>query len=660
MLMSWPTFLGFTLLSGALASGQTPDPAADSIAELQRMMAVQVQTAALRKQSLQDAPASVTVIAAEDIRRYGYRTLAEVLANVRGFYTISDGALRYAGVRGFSLLGDYNMRFLVLLNGHQLTDNVYSAMYHFGQDFPLDMDLVEQIEIVRGPSSALYGSNGIFATVNVITKTPTNAARERVTAEVGSFGSQKLTASSSFTLGKAVKVLISFSGEHSGGRTVDFPELAQRGFSPSGTAHAEAEIGYHTFANLAWKNWTVTAVFGQYKAIVPTGWYGADIGDTGTSDLESRDFVEAAWSRAAGKRGEVRWRTYYDRYRYDGVYPYAADPAYRNYDGALGDWLGSQFVYQTHRGRLGIVTVGGEGNVDLRNVQYNFNLIETAGGFIRDDKFRISHRRTSGGVFVQDELKLSPAWTAYLGGRIDGTTSDPAFFSPRAVLVYTRHGTTYKLMYGKAFRNPSTFERYWEPNPALKAERISTVEFSREQSLHKRVNLIASVFRYGLTNLIEGVPISVDTLQYRNAWRASAVGVEAELNGHPLDWLETVGSVSVQRTRGIDGQQRLQNSPARLVQFRASAPVWRQRLIVSGAVRYVGSRLSAYVDRIPAVTLADLTVTAQRIHPRLDCQFGVRNLLNRQYSDPLSPEHTPHFLPGVGRNVYVRLIWRNE
>jgi iron complex outermembrane receptor protein len=647
-------------LATVLAFGQTPDPGADSIAELQRMMAVQVQTAALRKQSIQDAPASVTVITAEDIRRYGYRTLGEALANVRGFYIISDGAFRYAGVRGFSLLGDYNMRFLVLLNGHQLTDNVYSAMYYFGQDFPLDMDLVDQIEIVRGPSSALYGSNGLFATVNVITRTPTNAAREHVSTEVGSFGSQKVTASSSFTLGKGVKALISFSGEHSAGRTVDFPELAQQGISPSGTSHAEAEIGYHTFANLTWKNWTLTAVFGQHKAIVPTGWYGADIGDTGTTDLESRDFVEAAWSRAVGKDGEVRWRTHYDRYRYDGTYDYSGDPTYRNYDGALGDWLGSQFVYQTRRKLLGIVTVGGEGNVDLRNVQYSFNVVETSGASVREDLFRISHRRTSGGIFVQDELKLSPAWTAYLGGRIDGTTSDPAFFSPRAALVYTRHRTTYKLMYGRAFRNPSTFERYWEPNPALRAERISTVEFSREQSLHKRVNLIASVFRYGLTNLIEGVLISENTLQYRNTWRASAVGVEAELNGHPLDWLETTASLSVQRTRGIDDGRHLQNSPARLAQFRASAPVWRQRLVVSGAVRYVGSRFSAYADAMPAVTLADLTVTARRVNPRLDLQFGVRNLLNRQYSDPLSPEHTPQFLPGAGRNVYVRLIWRNE
>ena len=132
------------------------------------------------------------------------------------------------------------------------------------------------------------------------------------------------------------------------------------------------------------------------------------------------------------------------------------------------------------------------------------------------------------------------------------------------------------------------------------------------------------------------------------------------LNGHPLDWLETVASFSAQRTRGINDGQRLQNSPARLAQFRASVPVWRQRLSLTGAARYVGSRLSAYGESVPGSALADLTVTAQRLRPRLDIQFGVRNLLNRPYSDPLSPEHTPHFLPGAGRNVYVRLIWRNE
>ena len=83
-----------------------------------------------------------------------------MLTNVRSFYTTRDGALTYPGVRGFGLLGDYNARFLVMVNGHRMTDIVYGAMYLFGQEFPLDMSLVEQIEIVRGPSSALKRGGG--------------------------------------------------------------------------------------------------------------------------------------------------------------------------------------------------------------------------------------------------------------------------------------------------------------------------------------------------------------------------------------------------------------------------------------------------------------------------------------------------------------------
>ena len=133
-----------------------------------------------------------------------------------------------------------------------------------------------------------------------------------------------------------------------------------------------------------------------------------------------------------------------------------------------------------------------------------------------------------------------------------------------------------------------------------------------------------------------------------------------EINGQPTAWLETVGSFSVQRTRGIDSGERLQNSPVRLGQFRASVPFVRQRLMLGGAARHLGSRRGADGGGVPAVTLADLTVTAPHVHPQVELQFGIRNLMNTAYSDPLSPEHVTHLMPGAGRSVYIRLAWHRE
>jgi iron complex outermembrane receptor protein len=313
-----------------------------------------VETAALYAQTLQEAPASVTVITRDQIRRYGWRTLAEALAHVRGVYISYDGELYYAGVRGFSLPGDYNTRTLVMLNGHYLTDNVYGAMYMFGQDFGLDMDLVERIEIVRGPSSALYGSNGMLATINIYTRAPADWPRAALSVEWGSFGQKKAFVSSACYLGRGANLLLAASAFHARGRWID-----GAGLGGLATGSVGAEQGYHSFAQLTWRSWSVTANFHGRRGLAPAGWYGSDFGDTGTSSRDAHNFIEAAWRRPVGQRGELEWRFSYDQFRYRGRYDYTTDStAFDERDWALGDWVGSRLAYRRSLGRLGEVTLG--------------------------------------------------------------------------------------------------------------------------------------------------------------------------------------------------------------------------------------------------------------------------------------------------------------
>ncbi len=317
-----------------------------------------VEAASLHTQTLREAPANVTIISADDIQKYGYRTLGEALSNVRGFYVSDDRTYHYMGLRGFSLPGDYATRVLVMINGHYLPDNIYRDSGWLGQDFWLDMDLVKRIEIIRGPSSALYGSNGIFATINIVTKSPVDHPGARVSSELGNFGEKKIQVSSSTHLGGGANLLVSGSTFRTSGESLYFEEFDTPDTNFGIADGVGKQRGYHAFANLIWRDWSFTALSSRFDAYSRYGWYGTIFNDTGNMTQDGRSFLEAAYSRSVGTNAELRWRFYYDKYRYWGRYDYDYEDGIigDNRDLALGDWVGSRLSYSVPVGRLGTLT----------------------------------------------------------------------------------------------------------------------------------------------------------------------------------------------------------------------------------------------------------------------------------------------------------------
>ncbi len=121
------------------------------------------------EQKVTEAPSSVSIVTSADIKHYGYRNLGEILESVPGLYTTYDRNYSYLGMRGFARAGDYNTRVLLLVDGHRLNDAVYDQA-PIGTDFPVDVDLIDRVEIIRGPSSSIYGTNAFLGVINVITK----------------------------------------------------------------------------------------------------------------------------------------------------------------------------------------------------------------------------------------------------------------------------------------------------------------------------------------------------------------------------------------------------------------------------------------------------------------------------------------------------------
>lgn len=629
---------------------------------LEQLMEIKVEGAARHEQSLEDAPASVTIITAEDIRKYGYRTLAEALASVRGFYVSDNRTFQTVGVRGFNLPGDYASRFLVMVNGHNMADNILDFELYFGRDFPIDMNLIKRIEVIRGPSSALYGSNGIFATINIITKSPEEVGGPALTADLGSFGERWGQIKGAKSIGKNAQALFSGSIFNDDGESpLYFPQLNTPETNYGRAMRMNGERGYHLFSSVAWGNWSFTASFADRREIQPISWGDTVFNDRGTNVNDTRNYVEAAYTREV-RGGTLRWRTYYDAFHERIRFDYPPDPGDPRIEDEresfVGDWAGTEVTYRFDVAHLGTVTAGSEVKFDLRNIQQDYERRP-----VPEQIMYIDRRDKAVALFAQDERKLSARWTLDLGVRFDYSAYRHDFISPRAALIYQPSSQwSYKFLYGRAFRNPSAFELFFDdahesgaPNPYARPEKADTVEGDVERKIGKRVKLAAAAYGYRLRDFLAGVYTSDGVIQYQNVGRIHAYGFETEINARPTGWLETTASYALERSRDNDRDGVLENSPENLAKLRFAVPLGR-KLDVSSGMQYYSSRRTMAGAWVGPVYLADATITSKRLLPGFDFQFGLRNIFNRAYNDPIALNPVVDSMQQPGRTFFVELI----
>jgi outer membrane receptor for ferrienterochelin and colicins len=612
-----------------------------------------VTAATLRTETLEEAPADVTVITASDIRMRGFRTLAEALATVRGFDVTYDRLYHYVGVHGFSLPGDYNTRFLVMLNGHPLTETVYGSNNFFGQDFGLDMGLVERIEVVRGPSAALYGSNAILATINVVTKSPADRAVSSASVETDSFGERKAAMSASVDLGRGANLLIAGSLFNNAGQPLNRIDPGSPASWPDG------ERGYHTFANLVWRDWAVTAYFNSREKEPVVGWDEEMLRDRRGAYLrDQRNFVTLARDVRVGASGKMRFSASYDQYRYNDRFFYPNDGDALDFrNTARSEWTTTRFTYERPTGRLGELTVGAEGTFELRNLQRNLTAYPSV-----TEQLHVSRPDRAGAIFVQQECRIARRWTTLVGLRLDATRNFGTSVSPRVALVFQPSAkTAYKVVYGRPFRNPTAYEQYFEDgiqyvaNGNLRQETAQTYEVSVERKLRPQLSLIAAGYYIRLAGMIEATMTPDAYWQFRNLSAVAARGAEVELTGSLWQRVKAGASLSLQQAEERSSG-RLPNSARAIAKANVAIPVVRTAVWVAADVQYLSSRLTVSGAPTPGVGLAHVTGTWRRpFGSACDLQAGVHNLANRRYVDPIAlAEET---MRQDGRSLFVRLVW---
>lgn len=632
--------------------------------ELLEIEVEKIYSASRFEQSVTEAPASVSVVTADDIKKSGYRTLAEILNSVRSFYVSNDRNYSYLGARGFSRPGDYNTRVLLMIDGHRLNDNIYDQAL-IGTEFPLDVDLIDRIEIVRGPGSSLYGTSAFFAVINVITRPDWQKPTGEIAAAYGSNDASqiRLTLGSDLPAGAVALVSGSFSDSR-GERNIFYKEF--QAFNNGIASNVDGDRSYSLFSRFSWHDFTLQALTAKREKTVPTAPYGTIFNDTGNRTIDERSYLDLKYQRKIDSTLDLLGRLSYDRYTYDGSYIYdqtpdGGPPRVVNKDRSYGTWWGGELQATKTLFASHILTAGGEWRDNLHQDQSNFD--QQPPFTYLDDKRR-SH---TSGLFLQDNWKILSNLHLTIGVRYDYNYNAGSATSPRAAVVYSPwEKGAFKLLYGRAFRAPNAYELYYDDNglsikanSSLKPEKISTYEAVYEQYLGDHLRSSLSGFHYHIDDLISQVTDPVSGLStFRNIDKAEANGGEAEIEGRWANELSGRLSYAYQVTKDLGSGELLTNSPRHLLKGNLTVPLLQKKLFSNVEVLYTSARRTLAQSESGGFVTTSLTLLSKNLLPGMEISASVYNLFDKSYSDPGGTEHLQDLIKQEGRTFRVKANYR--
>lgn len=622
-----------------------------------------VYGAASYDQKITDAPASVTVITADEIQAHGYRTLADVLASVRGFNISYDRSYDYAGVRGFGRPGDYNTRVLLLHDGHPGNDIVYGTAAA-GPEMTVDLAIVKRIEIIRGPGSVLYGAGAFFAVINLVTFDGDELGDVEVATEYGSRGRLGGRAIWGGEVGSGGSLLLAADAFRDDGDDLYWPEYDDPATNNGVFEDGDREAAGHLYAKYVRPGLQATAGWVRREKRIPTGDWDMIFNDTGAKVSDERVALDLSGVRQLSPDASLRGRLSYDDYTCRGDYPYdnaeEGQPLQRvvQHDEAHGVWWSGEVQASLrHRGHRLVAGADFRRSTTARQLSVMLDPFESL--------LDIDGTMNNAGIYVQDEWTLGKPASLYVGLRYDTYRSFGGNLTPRCGLVTHPDGrTTAKILYGEAFRAPNAYELFYgdglsqKPNPDLEPEAVHTWEAVVERELSDRVRLGVCVYDNWIQGLVDQAVDAEDGLiVFRNVDDACTRGVEFDVDARLLPGLRGRFSVSLQRGEDESTEELLTNAPARLVKLNLTTP--RQGVAVAGAleVQHVSGRATLADGWAPAYTVVNLDATWWTPVRGLQFDLAIDNALDQRYGDPGAAHQRQDVLQREGRLLAARLGW---
>jgi outer membrane receptor protein involved in Fe transport len=313
----------------------------------------------------------------------------------------------------------------------------------------------------------------------------------------------------------------------------------------------------------------------------------------------------------------------------------------------------------THRiGRAHRITIGTEFRHNVEQTTLNYDEAPYT--------LYIDHRPRSQAVAVnlQDEYEVTRWLRLNLAARAERLTTGAGGFGPKAALILAPvSDTTIKLLFSRAVRAPSVYERFYDSpsnigNTDLTAERMEGLELNLEHYLTPTMKVEASLFRNTYRNLIVGVADADGAVALRNGLDVRAPGME-------LSWLlkgrggvQARASYSALFDADAASQAWTSGAPKHLAKISAGRPVASLGLTIGGELQYESARRTHTGEVLPSAVVANLTAVRSHLLKGVDLNVSLFNLFDQRYSEPVSENHLQGGVLQDGRQFLVGLTWR--
>ncbi len=589
-------------------------------------------TATIVPVELKKVPAAVEIISSETIQEIGALTVADAMMEARSTYLQGDED------RGLSasLRGLRSNQTLVLINGRRVAAGIRDNVNL--DDLPAAM--IERIEIVRGPSSALYGSDAMGGVVNIITRKP---PEDMVAGISMRYGQNKYGESSSpFVKGYMAERSgkLGYSLYATFDREASFDRYKETRWTDgdnkkmrSGGIELSIDI---TGRHLVQGGFERSVV--KRKGIRPYFW-----GDGRRVDNSDRKSLFVEYNYVVPERAEFMVRANYNKFNTGvAVYPEIFGPSFNPYTMSDTDYRLYQdlFQYETRFSYTfsenNYLTIGAESRLESRE----------------DNKYRYDVDNNA--VFIQHVLQPVDQVLFVLGARYDGHSQFGATFSPKASTTLSlRDNLRLKGSFGRGVRAPSIYELYFDkptkeslvrPNADLQEETSNSWEVGVEGSV-ERFSGDVRFFRNDISDMITAVNIGFDSLsagwsnsggevpwirpllQLQNVEKAMSQGFELGATIKITDWLTFTNDLALVETLDKSTNRRLLNKPDLLntAVLRFVKKDWDFK----GGVRLssVGTRIISESYKADGYSLVHLFFSKKFGEP-FELFGGVNNLLN--------------------------------